>query len=106
MQLKLVKPEADENRYMAEIRADAAQKRRSVYLLHRTKVPIYLVKLCRNTWRTVCDDSYFASVLTVDKLEKIGLNFVGVVKTATKKYHMHFLNCNYLHERGDYKIGK
>ena len=92
MQLKLVKSEADEDRYMAEIRADAAQHITSVHLLHGTKVLIDLVKPWRNTWQTVCADSYFSSVPAVNKLEKIGLNSVGVVKTATKKYPMYFLN--------------
>ena len=85
MQLKLVKSEADEDRYMTEIRVDVAQQRWSVHLLHVTKVIIYLVKPWRNIWRTVCTDSYFASITAVDELEKIGLHFFGVVKTA-KKY--------------------
>ena len=46
---------------------------------------IDLVKPWSNIWRTVCVDSYFAFVPTIDELEKIGLHFVGVVNTATKK---------------------
>ena len=84
MQLKLVKSEADEGRYMVDIRADAAQQRQIVHRLHGTKVLVDLVNPWRNIWRTVCADSYFASVPAVDELEKIGLHFVSVVKTATK----------------------
>ena len=84
MQLKLVKLEADEDRCMSEIRADAAQQRPSVHLLHRTKLLINLVKPWRNTCQTVFTDSYFASVIAFYELEKVGITFVGVVKTATK----------------------
>ena len=82
MQLKLVKSEADEDRYTEKIRADVSHQRQSVNLLHGTKVLIDLVKTWRDTWRTVCADSYFTSIPAVDDLEKIGLHFVGVVKTA------------------------
>ena len=70
MQFKLVKLEADEGRCMAEIRAETAQQRTSLHLLYGTKVLINLVKVCRNTWRTVCSDFYFSSVPAGDKLEK------------------------------------
>ena len=103
MQLKLVKSEADKDRYMAETREDASHQRRSIHLLYGTKVLIDLVNPWRNTWQEVCADSFFSSITAVNKLDKIGLHFVGVVKTATRKYHLHFLNRNYLHERGDYK---
>ena len=100
MQSKLVKLEADEDMYMVDIRADKAHQIPSVHLFHRTKVLIYLVKPWRNTWQTVCADYYFVSVPAVYEIDKIELHFVGVVKTATKKYPMHFLNRNYLHECG------
>ena len=64
---------------------------------------IDLLKPWSNKRQIVCADSYFVSVPAVGKLEKIGLHFVGVVKTATKKYPMNRLNRNYLPERGDYK---
>ena len=98
MQLKMARLESDEDRYMV-----AAQQIRSVNLLHVTKVLINLVNPWRNKWRTVYADSYFESVPAVNDLEKIGLNFSGVVKTATKKHPMQLINCNYLHELGDYK---
>ena len=85
MQLKLVKLEADEDRYMAEIISYESQQRRSVYLLHVMKVLIDLVNPWRNTWCTVCTDSYFSSVPAVNELDKIGLHFVGVVEMASKQ---------------------
>ena len=84
MQLKLEKSEADEDRYIAEIISDTAHQRQSVYMLHGMKVLIDLVKPWRNTWRTVCSDYYFASIPAINNLDKIGLHFVGVVKTNTK----------------------
>ena len=58
---------------MAKIREDAAQQRQSGHLLHRMKAIIDVVKPSRNTWQTVCADSYFASVPAIDNLEKIVL---------------------------------
>ena len=76
MQLKLVKSEADEDRYMAEIRSDAAQQRRSVYLLPVTNLLIDLVNPWKNTWPIVCSDSYFSSVPAFGELGKIGLHLL------------------------------
>ena len=103
MQLKMVKSEADEDRYMAEIIEYAAHQRRSLCLLHGTKVIIHLVNPWRNTWRTVCADSYLSSVPAVDNIDKIRIRFVGVVNTDKNIYPMNFLNFNHLHEYGDYK---
>ena len=61
------------------------------------------MKPLRNTRRIFFADSYFSSVTAVNDIEKIGLHFVGVVNADTKKYYMQFLNCNYLHEHGEYK---
>ena len=69
----------------------------------RKNMLIYLVKLWSNTWRKVCADSYFSSVTSINELNKTGLHFFDMVKTATKKYPMHFSNCNDPHERGNYK---
>ena len=57
MQLKLLKSEADNDRYVVEIISDAAHQRRSVHMLHITNVLVGLVKPCRNKWQTVCADS-------------------------------------------------
>ena len=66
IQLMLVKSEADEDRYMGDIRADAEQQRRIVHMLHRSKVLIDLVNPWNNTWRTVCADCYFGSVPAIN----------------------------------------
>jgi hypothetical protein len=34
----------------------------------------------------VCADSYFASVQAAEHLLSMGLKFIGVVKTATRKF--------------------
>ena len=53
--------------------------------------------------RTVCTDSYFAAVGTINKLEAMGFNFIGVIKTATRMYPHLFLNSFELLRRGDSK---
>eukprot|EP00977_Amphora_coffeiformis_P016005 scaffold4849_cov153-Amphora_coffeaeformis.AAC.1 len=53
-------------------------------LNHRTKIIKYLVVPWARTHRVVVADSYFASVMTAKELYKMGLRFIGVVKTATK----------------------
>ena len=53
-----------------------------------------LLKLCapwQNTWRTVCADSYFASVQAAKALYERGLHFIGVVKNATRMYPISYL---------------
>ena len=49
----------------------------------------------------ICDYSYFASVTTVEDLEKLGLCFIGVGKTATKKFPVAYLDYLDLEGRGD-----
>ena len=83
--LKLVKSEAFEDRYMADIIVNGSHQRPSVNLLHIMKVLIDLVKPWGDTCRTFRANSYFASVTTVDELEKSVLHFGSVVKTDTKK---------------------
>jgi len=53
--------------------------------------------------RIVCADSYFASVTAAKELMKIGLRFIGVVKTATRKYPMAHLAALELQTRGERK---
>jgi heat shock protein HspQ len=64
-----------------------------------------ILKKLVNAWsfseRVVCADSYFASFNAVEHLRRIGLKFVGVVKTATRKFPMHVLQTRRLHDRGD-----
>ena len=60
-------------------------------MLHGTKVLLHLVSKWAHSDRMVCADSYFASVGAAQKLKEIGLKFIGVVKTATKKFPMKYL---------------
>jgi hypothetical protein len=50
-----------------------------------------LVKPWANTNSIVVADSYFASVQAALRLKKIGLRFIGTVKTATKEFPMAYL---------------
>jgi hypothetical protein len=56
-----------------------------------------------HTDRIVCADSSFASVPTVKLFNLHGMQFVGVVKTATRNYRMRFLSPVKLNHRGDRK---
>jgi hypothetical protein len=61
-------------------------------LLHGTAVLKFLVLPWARTDRIVCADSYFASVATLKELKRIGLRFIGVVKTATKQFPQPYLS--------------
>jgi hypothetical protein len=56
-------------------------------LLHGISV---LVELWAFSDHIVCADSYFASVGAALELWCIGLHFIGVVKTATCRFPMHY----------------
>jgi hypothetical protein len=60
-------------------------------LPHEGAVLKELVLPWANSGRLVCADSYFASVATADALMQIGLKFIGVIKTATRKFPMDWL---------------
>lgn len=68
---------------------------------HGTAVLKKLVQGWAFSDRIVCADSYFASVNCCLALKNMGLKFVGVVKTATKKFPMGVLTSKRLHLRGD-----
>ena len=51
----------------------------------------------------MCADFYFASVLCAISIRDMGLQFIGVVKTATKQYPQHYLSTVELPDKGDYK---
>ena len=53
-------------------------------LQHGTAILKYLVVPWANSERDVCADSYFASVFSAEEIMRIGIRFIGVVKTATK----------------------
>lgn len=70
---------------------------------HGTAVLKELVAPWARTGRVVAADSYFASVEAARELFKIGLRFVGVVKTATKQYPMDALSRVQFASRGMWK---
>jgi hypothetical protein len=95
MQLKLVKTAEEED--------EAHQNTGTDGLMHGTSVLKQLVLPWANLQRIVCADSYFASVPTVHEMTRIGLRFIGVVKTATRQFPMAYLNRIELSVRGDRK---
>ena len=67
------------------------------HYLHRCNVLYWLAKLCANTESVVVTDSYFESVPVIISLKEAGLRFIGVLKTVTKEYTMHYLGALELH---------
>jgi hypothetical protein len=51
--------------------------------------------------RIECADSYFASVRAAAELKWLRLRFNGVMKTATKRFHLVYLSWLELRDRGD-----
>ena len=84
IRLKLVKTSTEEEANSTYEHGDG--------VLYGTKVILELVRPWANTNRLVCGDSYFASVGAALSLMNIGLRFIGVVKTATKKFPMKYLS--------------
>ena len=70
---------------------------------HGTNVLKFLVEPWVRKDRCVCADSYFTSVNAVTVMRMMGLRFIGVVKTATKKFPMSYLSNLELVQRGDNK---
>jgi hypothetical protein len=70
-------------------------------LLHGTAVLKYLVLPWARTDRIVCADSYFASVGTLKELKRIGLRFIGVVKTATRQFPQAYLSTLEMRQQGE-----
>ncbi len=71
-------------------------------IFHGTKVLRSLVQPWSFSNRIVCADSYFSSVEYAETLSQNGLHFIGIVKTATKKFPMkRLLECEFK-EREDY----
>ena len=70
---------------------------------HGTNVLKFLVEPWVRTDHCVCADSYFASTNAVTVMRMMGLRFIGVVKTATKKFPMSYLSNLELVQHGDYK---
>jgi hypothetical protein len=55
------------------------------------------------TRRVICGDSYFASKSTALELLRLGLGFIGVVKTATRGYPVEYLHGVVAQHRGQWK---
>ena len=70
---------------------------------HGTNVLKFLVEPWVRMDHCVCVDSYFTSINAVTVMRMMGLHFIGVVKTATKKFRMSYLSNLKLVQRGDYK---
>lgn len=92
LRLKIVKSPTDdgESNNNEELSHGAAVTRRLVYPWSGTN-------------RIVCGDSYFASVHTAQVLHKMGLRFIGVVKTANRRFPMKYLGALEVHGRGKWK---
>lgn len=67
---------------------------------HGAAVLIRLVQPWAGTDRIVCADSYFASVEATMMLKAAGMRFIGVVKTAHKRFPLASLDFRELLERG------
>jgi Transposase IS4 len=90
LQLKLVVSREDEN--FESMEED---------MLHGTKVLSELVAPWAGSKRIVCADSYFSSVQAAEHLLSMDLKFIGVIKTATRKFPMQALGCHQMGERGE-----
>ena len=60
-------------------------------IIHGCKVLEELIETWYHTHRVVCADSYFASVSTAKEVMRLGMRFIGVVKTASKQFSMAYL---------------
>ena len=56
-----------------------------------TRVTKQLVAPQRNSGIVVCTDSYFSPVPCAIAMRDMGLQFIGVVKTATKQYPHNYI---------------
>ena len=83
LRLLVVKNEEDSNLHTIE---------NNIGMAHGTAILKYLTLPWANSQRGVCADSYFASVSSAEEMLRIGLRFIGVVKTATKKFPMTYLS--------------
>ena len=93
MQIKIVETAEEEDTHAREDQDG---------MLHGTSVMINLLKPWHHDGeRVVCGDSYFASVSAVTEMKKVGIRFIGVIKTATKQFPMAYLSSQEVIERGN-----
>jgi Transposase IS4 len=91
LNIRLVTTADDEARWTAEIG--------DTELGHGTALLSRLVQPWAGTGRIVCADSYFASVEAAEVMGGMCLKFIGVVKTAMKRYPMAILSGRELSHR-------
>jgi hypothetical protein len=94
MRLKLVKTSEEESPHLNVVDRG---------LNHGTVIIKSLVSPWIMSDLIVCADSYFASVATALELKRLGLRFIGVVKTATKQFPLAHLSGLELRDRGDHR---
>ena len=92
LRLKIVKTKVEEERLLEPTDEGT---------LHGTQVLRSLVSPWQGSGRIVVADRYFASVEAANALYKMGLKFIGVVKTATRHFPMSYLQNAVLTGRGD-----
>ena len=97
LQLKVVDSAEEEEKKQAA--KDTTEEYDS--LNHGTKVLLELCEPWNDTNRLVVADSYFASVMSAEELEKKGWKFIGNVKTASKSFPKKYLENQVLPQRGD-----
>ena len=96
LRLKLVKTKKEDEQQQHDNNIQTDEE-----MLHGTRVLKFLVEPWFFTDRVVCADSYFASVPAAEELMKMKLRFIGVVKTATKRFPVSYLSNLELQTRGD-----
>jgi hypothetical protein len=70
-------------------------------LPHGGQVLMSLVMPWALSGRVICGDSFFASVSAAMALKHIGLRFIGVVKTSSRKFPLAYLSSREMVNRGD-----
>lgn len=95
IQLKLVKTATEQERIQHEGNINDLTN------LHGLKVLKELIHPWMYTERLVCADSYFSSFAAAEDLLRHKMRFIGVVKTATKRFPMSYLTSVELSNRGD-----
>ena len=86
LQLKLVK------HIQEEVKAELGQESgNGDDLVHGCKVLKELIEPWYHTHIVICAEPYFASVSTAKELMRLGMRFIGAVKTASKQFLMAYL---------------
>ena len=110
MQLKIVKSskesKAIEEEKLARINNQQPNQelrfvQTDLQLLHGIRVMKEFIEPWNFSDRLVCADSYYASVAAAEELMKFRFRFIGVVKTATKRFTMQHLSRLLMPNRGD-----